>query len=283
MSLKDTVTKRFILSHNELLSKGVVRSSRQFAMKLDYLPQSLSEILKGRRKVPLELIRKMCEEFNVCSRFLVEGEGAMFKSQEEVNGEGNVLMVVTDSHNNEKIVHIPYAAQAGYGGQLANPEYFDELPKYTLPFDNFHGGTFRSFEIAGDSMEPTLYQGEKLVCGFIEQESWVSRVKNSHVYIVITDDDIVVKRVENRISIDQTFILHSDNDFYPPRILHASEVKEFWYPRLKMSSFMASPKNLRSSFHNEMDELRETLSSQNTLIRELNSTIEKLLKQNRSR
>jgi len=262
--MQDPVTQRFVLAHNELLASNVVRSSRQFALRLDYLPQSLSEILKGRRKVPLELIRKMCLEFNVCSRYLIEGLGAPFK-EENPEGDNSVLMVVTDTQNNEKIVHIPYAAQAGYGGQLANPEYFDELPKYSLPFDNFHGGTYRSFEIAGDSMEPTLYQGEKLVCAFIEADSWISRVKNSHVYIVITEDDIVVKRVENRIAIDQTIVLHSDNDFYPPRIVPASEIREFWYPRLKMSSFM------------------DTLSSQNSMIKELNSTIEKLLKQNRSR
>ena len=132
-------------------------------------------------------------------------------------------------------------------------------------------------------MEPTLYQNDKLVCAFVEKDSWNSRIKDFHVYIIITEDDIVVKRVENRVHADETFILHSDNDYYPPRVLHASEIKEFWYPRLKMSSFMASPKNLRNTFHNEIDELRDTLSSQNSMIKELNSTIEKLLRQNRAR
>jgi phage repressor protein C with HTH and peptisase S24 domain len=281
--MQDPVTQRFIIAHNEILSANLVRSSRQFAIKLEYLPQSLSEILKGRRKVPLDLLRKMCIEFDICSKYLIEGIGSPFKSDENRERDNNVLMVVTDDSNNERIVHIPYRAQAGYGGQLANPEYFDELPTYTLPFDNLKGGTFRSFEIAGDSMEPTLYQGDKLVCAFIEPESWRSRVKDFHVYIVITNYDIVVKRIENRTHIDGTFILHSDNDYYPPRVLNGDEVKEIWYPRLKMCSFMASPKNVRNSFHNEIDNLKDTISSQNSLIKELNSTIEKLLKLNRSR
>lgn len=281
--MQDPVTQRFIIAHNELLASNKVRSSRQFAIKLDYLPQSLSEILKGRRKVPLELLRKMCSEFDICSKYLIEGLGSPVKSEDSLEKESNVLMVVTDSSNNERIVHIPFRAQAGYGGQLASPEYFDELPTYTLPFDNLKGGTFRSFEIAGDSMEPTLYQGDKLVCAFIEPESWKTRVKDFHVYIVITNDDIVVKRIENKAHFDGTFILHSDNDYYPPRVINAEEVKEIWYPRLKMSAFMASPKNVRNSFHSEIDNLKDTISSQNVLIKELNSTIEKLLKLNRSR
>ena len=281
--MQDSITKRFIIVHNELIAINAVRSSRQFAIKLDYLPQSLSEILKGRRKVPLELIRKLCDEFDICSKYLIEGIGTPLKTEGHAKSDNNVLMIVTDKENNEQIVHVPYRAQAGYGGQLANPVYFDDLPTYSLPFDNLKGGTFRSFEIAGDSMEPTLYMGDKLVCAFIEPDSWKSRVKDFHVYIVITNDDIVVKRVENKLHINGTLVLYSDNDYYPPKTINGEDVKEIWYPRLKMSSFMASPKNLRNSFHNEIEDLKNTVTSQNNMIKELNSTIEKLLKLNRSR
>jgi len=52
------VTERFIKCHNLLKEENRIRSSRQFALSLDYLPQSLSEILRGRRDVTIELLRK---------------------------------------------------------------------------------------------------------------------------------------------------------------------------------------------------------------------------------
>ncbi|MFT5385521.1 MAG: hypothetical protein ACI81W_002929, partial [Saprospiraceae bacterium] len=65
MSSISIVTQRFIKCHNHLKEEGTVRSSRQFALSLDYLPQSLSEILKGRRDVTIELLRKAVEKYKI--------------------------------------------------------------------------------------------------------------------------------------------------------------------------------------------------------------------------
>lgn len=280
--MQDIITQRFIQCHKELLEKGVVRSSRQFALSLDYLPQSLSEILKGRRNVTVELTRKLVEHYKICPKFLYTGQGKILPTQED-EAKKDVLVVVADHNNNERIVHVPYAAQAGYGGQLTDPEYISELPTFTLPDQYFQSGTFRSFDVSGDSMEPTLFEGERVVCSFTEKDAWKHSIKSNHVYVVITQDDIVVKRVENKLQENGCFILNSDNEYYPPRIVPGDEVLELWSIKLKISHFMSSPKNIRNGLHVEMDELRNTLNSQNQLIQSLNSTIEKMLRQNRSR
>lgn len=279
--MQDIVTQRFITCHNEVISSGLVRSSRQFAISLDYLPQSLSEILKGRRNVTIELARKTVEKYNICPNFLFVGQGSPFRNDEDSNKD--VLVVVADNHNEERIVHVPYPAQAGYGGQLSNPEFIGELPTFTLPDPYFQSGTFRSFDVVGDSMEPTLYEGERVVCSFTERESWRHSIKNNHVYVVITRDDIVVKRMKNQIDLNGSVILLSDNDYYPPREVPINEVVEIWSIKLKISHFMSSPKNIRNAFHSEIDQLRDTLKTQNDLIKSLNQTIEKMLRQNRSR
>ncbi len=280
--MQDIVTQRFITCHNEVISKGLVRSSRQFAISLDYLPQSLSEILKGRRNVTIELARKAVEKYNICPSYLFIGHGAPFQCDDEATNK-DVLVVVADKHNEERIVHVPYAAQAGYGGQLTNPEFIGELPTFSLPDPYFQSGTFRSFDVSGDSMEPTLYEGERVICSFTEKESWRHSLKNNHVYVLITRDDIVVKRLENRIDINGTLLLHSDNDYYPPREVPINDVVEIWSIKMKISHFMSSPKNIRNALHCEIDQLRDTLKTQNDLIKSLNQTIEKMLRQNRSR
>ena len=270
------VTSRFVDCVNQLKDQSVISSYRSFAQSVDVSPQSLNEILKKNRNVSVDLIAQSAERYHINVQYLYTGIGEPFINP-------NQEVVDLDSEMSSSITYVPIAAQAGYGGQIHNAVMEQDLPTFSLPGYEHKTGEHCCFDIAGDSMEPTLYQNDKLVCAFVEKDSWNSRIKDFHVYIIITEDDIVVKRVENRVHADETFILHSDNDYYPPRVLHASEIKEFWYPRLKMSSFMASPKNLRNTFHNEIDELRDTLSSQNSMIKELNSTIEKLLRQNRAR
>ena len=77
------VTDRFIYCHDELKRLRKVRSSRQFALSLDYLPQSLSEILKGRRDVTLELLRKGVEKYEMNPVFLLTGKGSHFSQPDE--------------------------------------------------------------------------------------------------------------------------------------------------------------------------------------------------------
>jgi len=64
-----------------------VRSSRQFALSLDYLPQSLSEILKGRRDVTLELLRKGVEKYAMNPVYLLTGNGDFFSELDEYQPE----------------------------------------------------------------------------------------------------------------------------------------------------------------------------------------------------
>ena len=63
--MNSVITQRFIKCHNHLREENRVRSSRQFALSLEYLPQSLSEILKGRRDVTIELLRKAVEKYKI--------------------------------------------------------------------------------------------------------------------------------------------------------------------------------------------------------------------------
>lgn len=76
--MKNVVTRRFVACHNYLKKEKKIKSSRQFALSLDYLPQSLSEILKGRRDVTIEILRKGVEIYGMNPHFLLTGEGSLF-------------------------------------------------------------------------------------------------------------------------------------------------------------------------------------------------------------
>lgn len=69
----NTVTKRFLDCFEQLKLTNKVRSGRQFAVSLDYLPQSFSEIVNGRREVTVELLRKATEQYNLNPAYLLMG------------------------------------------------------------------------------------------------------------------------------------------------------------------------------------------------------------------
>lgn len=270
--MNSIVTQRFIKCHDKLRAENRVRSSRQFALSLDYLPQSLSEILKGRRDVTIELLRKAVEKYKINPIYVYTGEGPMFMSEED-HTSFRLLTIVTNAEEDERIVHVPVPAQAGYAGELSNPTFIQDLPTYTLPDYKYKVGTHRSFDVAGDSMEPTLFEGDKVVCSFVEPALWESSLKDNYVYVVVTRADVLVKRVINRIKAENRLELVSDNPYYDPYTVDINELREIWYVRAKVSPFLPSPQNIQNYLIEEIRELKSTLKQQTELIKALSQAV----------
>ena len=277
--MNSIVTQRFIKCHDKLREENRVRSSRQFAISLEYLPQSLSEILKGRRDVTIELLRKAVELYKINPVYIYTGEGPMFMSEED-HKSFRVLTIVTNVQDDERIVHVPVPAQAGYAGEMTDPTFIQDLPTFTLPDYKYKVGTHRSFDVSGDSMEPTLFEGDKVVCSYLEPTLWESSIKDNYVYVIVTRGDVVVKRVMNNLKADKQIELISDNNFYESYKVNIGDVREIWYVRAKISPFLPSPQNIKNYLQDEILGLRDTINNQSQLIHNLNLTIEKLIDQN---
>ena len=279
MRSNSVVTQRFIRCHDKLREENRVRSSRQFALSLDYLPQSLSEILKGRRDVTIELLRKAVEKYKINPVYIYTGEGPMFMSEED-HKSFRVLTIVTNAHDDERIVHVPVPAQAGYASELTDPTFIQDLPTFSLPDYKYKVGTHRAFDVAGDSMEPTLFEGDKVVCSFLEPTLWETSIKDNYVYVVVTRGDVLVKRIQNRIRSDKQLTLISDNSYYEPFTVGIGDVREIWYVRAKISPFLPSPQNIQNILREEVRELKQTIKNQSELISNLNGTLGKLVEKN---
>lgn len=278
--MNSIVTQRFIECHNKLKGDQRIRSSRQFALSLDYLPQSLSEILKKRRDVTIELLRKAIETYKINPVYIFTGNGPMFM-QEEMREEFRVLTIVTDSQNDEQIVHVPMPAQVGYASDLGNPSFIQNLPSYSLPDYKYKVGTHRSFDVAGDSMEPTLFEGDKVICSYLEPSLWETAVKKNYVYIVVTKGEVLVKRLAEYSKEEKTLRLFSDNAYYEPFTVALSNIREIWYVRAKISPFLPSPQNIKNMLREEVSDLRESMLQQSTIIKNLYQTVEELANLNK--
>lgn len=272
----NVVTQRFLKCFEKLVAQDVVRSNRQFAQSLHYLPQSFSEIKKERRDIPVEVLILAIERYGMNANYLFRGQGEMFASANSAP-DMKVLTVVTDSQNQERIVHVPVTALAGYAQESSSPAYINELPNYSLPDDKYRMGSFRSFDIEGDSMEPTLFEGDKAVCGYLEPAQWLNNIKENHVYVIVTRGDTVIKRVKNLLRTDKQLLLISDNSFYEPYRLAANDIREMWYVRTKISPFLHStpPSSLRKE--EDFAHLQLTIAQQTRMISTLQNTIDKFM------
>jgi transcriptional regulator with XRE-family HTH domain len=122
-----------------------------------------------------------------------------------------------------EIQFVPVKAAAGYLAGYADPEFIDELNTFTLPM--LAPGSYRAFEIVGDSMLP-VPSGSVIVGEKVEN---FDDVKNNNTYIVVSrSEGIVYKRVMKNTRSKNKFTLISDNTAYQPYNINAEDVLEMW-------------------------------------------------------
>ncbi|MBL0005993.1 MAG: S24 family peptidase [Saprospiraceae bacterium] len=232
-----SVTERFLTCLDQLVTDGKVRSKRHFALTVGYHAQGISEMLAHRRDAPLELIEKAVLVFRFNPVYLFTGHGNLFSNTAEDDGLRLMnLTVVTDQKGEERIVHVPYPAQAGYGRLLDDPVFLSDLPTYQLPDPQFRSGTYRSFEIAGASMEPVFMQGDIVISAFIEPRYWEQAIKNGQIYIIVTHQEVVIKRINNLIKTQKCIECCSVNTVYEPYTIAAEDIREVWKARVKLTT-----------------------------------------------
>ncbi len=273
------LTDRFKSIVRHLKEEKLIPSARQLALKISVHPQCISDIMTGKRAVNSDIIHKCAQHFDININYLYRGVGCMLLTDEE--NIQDVDCSDKKSEFNERIAYVPYEVQAGYIDQFHQDNYVEELVTFSLPDPRYQHGNYRCFDVIGDSMEPSIYSGDKLICQNVEQQYWMSSIKNNYVYVIISNEGVVVKRVINRISQDGILRLISDNDFYPDIELFAGDIKEVWLVTSKISSFMQSPNNIRNGLDKVVETLKDTITDQSKMIQSLNGTIEKMLRQNR--
>ena len=143
-----------------------------------------------------------------------------------------VLAFTVGPDEKENIELVPLKAAAGYLNGYADREFIEELPRFRLPM--LPGtGTYRAFEISGDSMLP-LTSGTTIVGRYVDD--WSALKDGTPCIVVSQKDGIVFKRVYNKLKQNALFALHSDNPTYSPYDLKAEDILEIWEAKSYISN-----------------------------------------------
>lgn len=183
----------------------------------------------------------------VSPEWLIMGEGPMLRGAAAVSAKpgrfgvgvvnsGKVLAVTVGLDGKENTELVPVRAQAGYTLQHNEAVFVSELPKYRIP--GFELGTFRAFEVAGDSMEPTVNHSDIVVASYVD--NWRLLVPGD-IYVVVTSESVMLKRIRERITDqDMTVMLYSDNHHRKPYPMDCADITELWRVRGYISTYLPS-------------------------------------------
>ena len=197
-------------------------SQQELADQLSIPRTTLSDYERGHTQVNLENLLKLSSIFNVTIDNLIKTNLSHTELEIVRNADFKVLAISVDADNNNNIELVETKASAGYLASYSDPEYIKVLPKISFP--NIPQGTYRAFEIQGDSMLP-MEPGSIVICSYVEN---LKDIKKDRTYIIISKSEgVVYKRVRADLQKNK-LILVSDNETYLPYTIDFKDVDEIW-------------------------------------------------------
>lgn len=252
-----------------IMSDKGINSVNEFATKyLGYKsPQKINRLKKEGAKPSFDIILEVLNKFEELNpEWLLKGQGPRWSSnildknqqvghanEPQANYKSIPEVITVDGTGRENILLVPVKAQAGYLQGYEDPAYLEQLPSYRLP--NVNNGTFRMFEVKGDSMYPTLHSGAIAVGEYVED---LEDIKDNLIYIVVTKDDgVTIKRCLNRFQKYGTVYAKSDNRReYPSFPIKQEDIVEVWKLKTALLFNFQDP----SSVHDRLNDLEVELS-----------------------
>ncbi|MDO7848674.1 S24 family peptidase [Hymenobacter sp. M29] len=207
----------------------------------------LYKLLKNEVRPGYETIVDLLASFpELSADWLLTGAGPMLRGatdeakpaislQQVVRGD-KVVVVTVDDKGNENTVLVPIPAQAGYSLAHNEAVYLQQFGTYKIP--GFERGEFRAFEVAGDSMAPTINHRDIVIATRVDE---LRLLEPGEVYVVVTPESVMLKRIKNRLRAnDDEVLLHSDNPHRLPYGMETRDIIELWRVRGYVSSYIPS-------------------------------------------
>jgi repressor LexA len=190
------------------LRQSLGLTQKEFASRIGMTYEMLGLYERGRYAPPEKVLKLISSTFGVSYEWLKTGQGEMWERKEktlleELEAKRKELL--------EKLVRIPVVGRAG-AGFPESPADMDVIGWVLVSKETFQKGGKFSVQVHGDSMEPTLHDGD-----FVVFKTYVgdgSDIPNGKVVVVRNHcGELIVKRLTR---VNGSIVLTSDNPKYPP-------------------------------------------------------------------
>jgi transcriptional regulator with XRE-family HTH domain len=197
-------------------------TQEEFAQKIGIKRSLLGAYEEERAEPNYEVLETVSDIFKVTIDDLLRKD--LSESKGSYIAKRRQMKMTADTN----VIHfVPVKAAAGYLNGYADPDFLDELNTFTLPM--LTGGSYRAFEILGDSMLPTP-SGSVIIGEKVEN---LDDVKTNSTYVVLSKSEgIVYKRIVKNNRQKNKLTLESDNPVYQPYHVNAEDLLEIWSAQL---------------------------------------------------
>lgn len=234
-------------------------TQQQFAEVMEIKRSLVGAYEEDRAEPKYELLKKFADFFELSIDELInEKIDAQWKPKPKGDASNvRVLSITVDKDDHENIELVQVKASAGYLNGYGDPEFVSTLPKFSLPI--FKQGTYRAFEIKGDSMLP-LPSGSIIISEYVE--NWNDLKVNETVVVVSKNDGVVYKRIGTKLRADKGIKLISDNPVYEPYYVPVEDIMEIWRAKAYISTELPqpAPEPTMESLTNMMAQMQRSIS-----------------------
>lgn len=228
------VNQRFKDVFYELERLKLIKGKSDIAKHLGTYNHVINSILKGQRNITVDQLHRLFDTYGVDANYLFGLSDEVFLDGVTMPGEIPVRSLnERQQGSRSNITLVPEQAMAGYALEHQDSSYWKNLTKFSIP--NLKGELI-AFEINGDSMMPTVTNGDLVVCDPIERGD---PLRDNHVYVVVTDT-VVAKRIQQVRDGDQVTSLRliSDNDHvYKPYTVELEEIRQILKVKCRLTSY----------------------------------------------
>ncbi len=232
---ENTVNQRFKDVFEALENRNLIKGKSDIAKNLGTYNHVVNSILKGDRNVTVEQLHKLFEIYDVNANYMFGQSEDMFLER-QANGLPTRSLGDRFFGVRANITLVPNRAMAGYALEHHEDAFLAELPKFSIP--NLEGKLI-AFEINGDSMYPTITNGDLVVCEPLERGD---PLRDNNVYVVVTDV-VVAKRVQ-QIKDDsnspQIRLISDNSAVYKPYEVDMHDIRQILKVKCRLTSHAIS-------------------------------------------
>ncbi len=230
---ENIVNQRFRKIYEELEKYNLIKGKSDLAKQLNTYNHVINSILKGQRNITVDQLYKLFEIYGIDANYVFGNSEELFLDKDLVPGEVPTrAMKERQKGGRENITLVPVRALAGYALEHQDKNFLNALQKFSIP--NMDGNLL-AFEISGDSMLPTITNGDVVICEELERGE---PLRDNQVYVIVTDV-VVAKRIQ-QIKEDSSVVrlrLISDNGaVYKPYEVELEDIRQLLKVKCRLTS-----------------------------------------------
>jgi len=203
------------------------KTQSEFALLLD-AGSTTADIERGKKKITGKIVAELLRQFQINPLWLY---GNSYNKHLETTGSTAPKIISLDTNERENMIMVPIKASAGYASNVLDTDWYQDLPAFNIPLPQYKEGSFRAFQVRGDSMLPVLQPAEWVMGKAVES---VRQANDNRIHVVVTADTVVVKKLR-KSELTNLVNLISLNRDYPVIEQAISDIKELWEVNSKLS------------------------------------------------